>query len=84
MVPGMGFGPGGFAAFPAFLCGSRAGDMALKLFLSTRTDGFHFQEHVLDENVSPANIAVINDGAEDLVFASHQRADEVALYRLSL
>lgn len=84
ITSGHGLWAGLIGRFPAFVCGSRGGDMTLKLYLSKRRDGFYFEELVLDENVSPAGVAVINNGTEDLVFVTNQRTNEVALYRLSI
>jgi hypothetical protein len=66
------------------MCGNRGGDMSLRLFLSKKRHDFSFEELVLDENVSPAGVAVVNNGPEDQVFVTNQRTNEVALYRLSI
>ncbi len=84
ITSGHGLWAGRIGGLPAFLCGSRAGDKALRLFLSRREGRISLDEIIVDEEVAPANVAVVASGAEELIFTTNKQTNEVAVYRLTI
>ncbi len=80
---GHGLWTGSFGGRPGILVGSRSGDKTLKLLAPKEVGSTTLVETVLDEGKAPANIAVINNGSEELVFVTNPAAEEVALYTVT-
>ena len=80
---GHGLWTGTFLGRPGILVGSRSGDKTLKYLAPKAAGSTELTEEVLDEGKAPANIAVINNGSEELVFVTNPGIEEIALYTVS-
>lgn len=61
----------------AFIGGARRG--AQQLFLITYQNG-QYVAKVIDENVGPSNVAVLNTPAWDILLSANRQVDEAAIY----
>ena len=77
---GHGLWTGKLFGRPGILVGSRSGDKSLKYLAPKSAGSTELSVEILDEGKAPANIAVINNGSEELLFVTNPGAEEIALY----
>lgn len=68
---------------PAVLAGSRAGEKELTLLLPSPDLSAAWEQLVLDRNIGPAQVAVLNEDDRGLILSANHAAGQAMLYTVS-